>query len=753
MGIRAALQFTGQGMNGTANDAGAVRGGFAGKNVTPLLFVSKLNFGWRKKLPIILQTETAECGLACLAMVAAFHGNRVDLAILRQRFPISKQGATLKQIIDIASSIGFNARPLRLDLHELTELKAPCILHWELNHFVVLKRVLRDNQGIVIHDPALGERSIAFKDVSDKFSGVALELLPNASFKPQVEEQTISISQLMGNVTGLKRSLLQILVLSLALEVFAVIAPFFSQWIVDGAIVSGDKDLLALLAIGFGLVMLIQTAIGCARSWVVMYMASHLNVQWLGNVFGHLIRLPMVYFEKRHLGDIVSRFNSVQTIQQTLTTSFVEGILDGLMAITMLVIMFVYSATLTWIVLAALVLYSLIRWIAYGPMRRIAEEQIALSAKEQSLFLESLRAVQTIKLFGAEDDRRARWMNALVDSMNRGIDAQKRNIGFGIAYQILSGLENIAVMWLGALLVMDNKLSIGMLFAFVSYKTTFSGRVHSLIGKFIELKMLKLQAQRLADIVLTPPEQLEYKQPIDSVSRETEPIASILNVVGANTAIAEIELKEVSFRYSSSEPWVLKKVNLQIAKGESIAITGPSGCGKSTLLKIILGLIEPTEGQVLFRGQPINTLGKKYRQRVAAVMQDDQLLSGSIADNIRFFAQDRDEARMAQCAIDSSIAAEIARMPMQFETLVGDMGSSLSGGQKQRLIMARALYVNPDILVLDEATSDLDEGNEAAITATLNKRRTTRIEVTHRATRLAACSESFDLLSGAKLMK
>jgi ATP-binding cassette, subfamily B, bacterial CvaB/MchF/RaxB len=744
----------------------AVRGGFLGSGskggpnafgenkaatsnpLSPLAFISKLNFGWRKKLPVILQTETAECGLAALAMVAAYHGHKVDLALLRQRYSVSKQGATLKQIIDIASHMGFSSRPLRLDLHELIELKTPCILHWELNHFVVLKQVLKDGSSIVIHDPALGERRINAKDVSDKFTGVALELHPSAKFEKKVEEQSISIAQLMGNVTGLKRSLVQILALSLALEVFAVLSPFFSQWVVDGAIVSGDKDLLSLLAIGFGLVMLIQIAVSSARSWAVMYMASHLNVQWLGNVFGHLMRLPIVYFEKRHLGDIVSRFHSVQTIQQTLTTSFVEGMLDGLMAITMIVIMFVYSATLTWVVLASLAVYAAIRWLAYGPMRRITEEQIALGAVEQSLFLESIRAVQTIKLFCAEDNRRARWMNALVESMNRGIQTQKRNMGFGVANQLLCGIENIAIMWLGALLVMDNKLSIGMLFAFVSYKTTFSGRVYSLIGKFVELKMLKLQAQRLADIVLTAPEQLSPHETGGHAAQSKSSFDMAPAVKSGQAPTPEIELKGVSFRYSDSDPWVLKDINLQIARGESLAITGPSGCGKSTLLKIILGLIEPTQGDVLFRGNPIKKLGTAYRRRVAAVMQDDQLLSGSIGENIRFFAEQKDDERLLQCAMDASIARDVARMPMQFETLVGDMGSSLSGGQKQRLIIARALYANPDVLLMDEATSDLDETNEAAITATLNARRMTRILVTHRLGPLAACDCIFDAGSG-----
>ncbi len=697
-------------------------------------FASKLNFGWGSKLPLLLQTEAAECGLASLAMVAGYHGYKVDLAILRSRFSISLKGATLKQLIEIAQTIGFTTRPLRLELEELSDLQTPCVLHWELNHFVVLKKVLPSGKGIVIHDPARGERTIGTKEVSERFTGVALELIPNAKFERKSEEQTVSIRQLLGKVVGLKRSMAQILALSLALEVFAVLSPFFTQWVVDGAIVSGDKDLLALLAIGFALVMVIQTTISTARSWVVLYLSSHLNIQWLGNVFGHLMRLPMAYFEKRHLGDIVSRFQSVHNIQHTLTTGFIEGILDGLMAITMLVIMFIYSPLLTWIVLASVFVYGLIRWAAYGPMRRIAEEQIALSAKEQSVFLESIRAVQTIKLFCHEDERRARWMNAMVESMNRGIASQKLGLGFGVANSMLSGAENIAVVWIGALLVMDTKLSVGMLFAFVSYKATFSGRVFSLVGKFIELKMLKLQAQRLADIVLTPTEHAQVDQ-----------TTSQINFNAISNRIPELELRNVSFRYADAEPWILKDVSLSIARGESVAITGPSGCGKSTLLKIILGLIQPTNGEVLYRGHSITKLAKLYRERLAAVMQDDQLISGSIGDNIRFFDEARDTDRMHQCAVQACIANEILAMPMQYETLVGDMGASLSGGQKQRLILARAMYARPSVLVMDEPTSDLDESNELTITRNLRHSLLTIVLVTHRPAPLHACDRIIDL--------
>jgi ATP-binding cassette, subfamily B, bacterial CvaB/MchF/RaxB len=680
---------------------------------------SKLRFGWGKQVQSILQTEAAECGLACLAMVANYHGYQVDLATLRQRFALSLRGATLKQVIDMAHGVKLAARPLRLDLEEMNQLQLPCILHWELNHFVVLKKVLNSNKGIVILDPARGERTIGAGELSKCFTGVALELAPMADFVPKIEKRTIKVTQLLGKVVGLKRSLIQIFALALALEAFAVVSPFFMQWVVDGAIVAADSNLLTLLCIGFGLLMLIQTTIGLARSWVVLYLSTHLNVQWISNVFAHLIRLPVTYFERRHLGDVVTRFESVHHIQQTLTTSFIEGVLDGLLGIVMLVILFIYSPTLTWVVIAALVVQGAINWISYAPMLRLSAEQISLSAKNQSQLFESIRAVQSIKLFASENDRQARYVNGLVESTNRSIASQKLNLGIGALSSITSGLENIVVVGLGAGAVIRNELSIGMLFAFMSYKATFSGRVQSLIHKFIEFKMLKLRGELLADIVLTKTDASS-----NSATKTLPPPC-------CDGSIPEIELRNLSFKYALGEPWILRNINLKVKKGEKLAIVGPSGGGKTTLMKLMLGLMRPTEGEVLFRGQPIEQLGAAYRLGVGAVMQDDQLLSGSIAENISFFGHSPDIERIKNCAEQAAIARDIEKMPMQYQTLIGDMGSSLSGGQKQRLLICRMLYFNPQVLFLDEHTCHLDLKTKSLVAPIFANLNQTSVSISH----------------------
>ena len=687
----------------------------------------RLGFGWGAQLPLILQTEAAECGLACLAMVAGYHGHRVDLATLRQRFSMSLKGASLKTVMDIAAGLGLAARALKLDLRHLPQLKLPCVLHWDMNHFVVLKRVGRDS--ITIHDPARGLRTLAMDEVSKHFTGVALECTPTAEFEKREETQSLPLREMMGQVTGLKRSLAQILLLAAALEVFALVAPFFMQWVFDFSIVSADRDLLTLLALGFGLLALVQTAIGLVRSYVVLYMATHVNLQWSANVFTHLLRLPVSYFEKRQLGDVFSRFRSIDTIQKALTTSFVEALVDGFMALTMLLVMGYYSLTLCGVVCAAILVYCLLRWLSYAPLRRATEEQIVLQAKEQTLFLESVRGVQAIKLFGHEADRRGRWLNAVVDATNRALATQKINLGVQSAQQMLSALENVLVVWLGASLVLDGQFSAGMLMAFISYKTTFAQRVHSLIDKTVELTMLKVQGARLADIVLSEP----------------EPDAQALAAPRDMT----LNLSDVWFRYSDSDPWILQGVDLRIAAGESVAIVGGSGCGKTTLLKLMLGLLKPSRGEISLGGVSIAALGPtQYRALIGAVMQDDQLLGGSLFENICFFDARADMQRVEDCARMATIFDDIMAMPMNYSTLVGDMGSSLSGGQKQRVLLARALYREPKILFLDEATSHLDTHRENCINDAVNRLSMTRIIDAHRASTIATAGRVVELKSG-----
>jgi len=658
-------------------------------------------------------------------MIANAHGQHWQLIDLRHKFPQTLKGANLKQLIDQSLALGFNARPVRLELNELHQLATPCILHWDLNHFVVLQKVNGLKTSIL--DPALGVRAMTLAEVSRHFTGVALELAPMAQFKTKPTPKSFPLSQLTGNIRGFGKSALQILALAFVLEVFAIFMPMFNQAVVDDVLTSGDHELLSVLVLGFGLILLIQAALSYARSWWVMVLSQTVSIQWLSNVFAHLVKLPADWFSQRHLGDISSRFGAVHDIQKTLTQTTIESLLDGFMAIAALSMMFVYSPTLTWVVLAAALLYAMVRWVSYAPLRHASSERLVLAGQEQSHFIETLRAMTPLKLFARENERKSRWQSLMVEVMNRDFQTAKLNMGFNVARSLIFGLENLCVFWLGAKIILASQanvhntsiFTVGMLLAFISYKMQFTGRFSALINQGIELKMLNLHRDRLADIVLTPPEQ---DTPYGNM-----PANDLAHLP------ASLELRNVSFRYSDFEPWLLQNLNLRIQAGEHVAITGASGCGKTTLLKILLGLVAPTHGTVLYGGVPVSQLGvSNVRRKIGVVMQEDALLTGSIADNIAFFDLAPNQQRIEACAHLAEIHHDIARMPMAYHSLVGELGSGLSGGQKQRLLLARALYAQPAVLALDEATSHLDMLNEQAVSQTLSHLNLTRIVIAHR---------------------
>jgi ATP-binding cassette subfamily B protein RaxB len=693
----------------------------------------KLGFGLgRARTPMMLQTEAAECGLACMAMVASAHGLKTDLPTLRKRFSLSLKGATMIDLVRLAEQLRLSPRALRAEPEHLAQLQLPCVLHWEMNHFVVLTEVR--GQTAVIHDPARGRLALKLSELSRHFTGVVLELAPGEGFEPATQRQQFSLSQLLGKVSGLKRSVLQIAVLALALEAFTLLSPFFLQWVVDGVLVSADRDLLVTLGLGFGLLVLLQVLAGALRSWAVLVLSATLNLQWLSNVFAHLLRLPLDWFEKRHTGDIWSRFATVQQIQKTLTTSFIEAVLDGLMVVITLAMMLVYSGMLTSVALGAVGAYALLRWAFFAPLRAATEEALVHEAKRSSHFLESLRGVQAIKLFNRQADRRSRFMNLVVDSMNADIATRKLDLLCGVLNKLLFGLERIAIVWLGALLVMDARFSVGMLFAFLAYKELFAQRISALIDKTVELRMLRLQGERLADIVLTPPEADTDSTVAHQAAAELPP---------------RLELLDLSFRYADGEPDVISRCKLVIEPGESVAIVGPSGCGKTTLLKLMLGVHAPQHGEVRVGGVPLARLGQRaWRDLFGAVMQDDQLFAGSIADNICFFDPEADDAWVQECARLACVHDEIEAMPMAYNSLIGDMGTSLSGGQKQRILLARALYKRPKILFLDEATSALDVDRERMVNQAIRGLSLTRVIVAHRPETIAAAQRVIVLQHG-----
>lgn len=678
-------------------------------------FIEKLRFSGRKTLPVLRQTQAAECGLACIGMVAGYYGHKMDMLTLRKKFAMSLKGSTLTDVINLAGNLGLVCRALRLEVEELSQLRLPAILHWDMKHYVVLSEVHGDK--VIIHDPARGRRVLKMKEVSAFFTGIALELVPQANFEKREEKESLSMLKLLGNVSGIKSAFVQLMVLTLALEIFGIISPFYMQWVLDQVLVSADYDLMTLLGCAFIIVVLLQNGITALRTWVTTWFSSLLSVQWSSNICAHLLNLPQSWFEERHMGDIVSRFGSINNIQSTLTTRFIASVFDGVMSIITLGIIVVYSPSLALIVVGLFLAYTAVRLVAFRPFRQASEDQMIANSQVQSQLIESIRGAQAIMLSNKQNMRVSTYTNELVEATNNGIKIQRLTIFFSTVQGVLSGVGRIVLVWLAALQVLDGNFSSGMLMSFITFSDQFISRASGLIDAFIEFRMLRLHGERLSDIVLS-----EREDDMLNLAGHPDPEKAV-----------SVEVKNLSFRYSPTEPWILQQANMLIKAGESVAIVGPSGQGKTTLARLFLGLLRAQEGMVLIDGVENVRLGMTWvRHNTGSVMQDDQLFAGSILDNICFFDADFDMNSVEEAAKIAQVHTDIVAMPMGYNSLVGDMGSALSGGQIQRLLLARALYKRPAILLLDEATSHLDIYREKAINDAIRQMNITRIIIAHR---------------------
>lgn len=670
-----------------------------------------------RRTPVILQTEAAECGLACLATIAGRYGHRVDLPALRRRYDLSLRGTTLREMIRLASGLRLATRALRAEVAHLRRLRLPCILHWDHNHFVVLTKVRARH--IVIHDPAVGRRHIPLPEVDKRFTGIALEAWPTRGFEPKTERARVKIWELLRRTEGFAGAATQVLTMSLILEAIIIAIPIGFQLVLDDVVVADDRDLLTLIALGLGLLLCFRTLTDFVRSWAIMVAGASLTLQWKMSLFGHLLGLPLSFFERRHAGDLASRFTSIDTIQKTLNTPSISGLVDGAMAFAFVGMMWLYSAWLAALAVAMTGIYALVRSLAYRLYRQANEESIVYAAQENSHFLESLRGMASIKALAMGDRRQSVWNNYLVDRVGAELRVNKIDVIFTTASTFLFGLDRILIIFFGARLVMGGTLTVGMLVAFLAYKDQFSRCVGQSMDTIVKLGMLTVHGERIADIALAKPEQDELGHAVASPA-----------IVSRKAALSATAIR---FRYGDNEASVISDFNLDVAPGECVAIAGPSGAGKTTLLKILAGLLRPTEGTVSLDDVAIQAIGiDAYRAQIGCVLQDDRLFAGSIAENIAGFSPSPDPERIQQAAKFAVIHDEITRMAMGYQTLVGDMGSSLSGGQVQRIVMARALYRAPRILLLDEATSHLDEENERAINEAIRRLPISRVIVAHR---------------------
>ncbi|PLR20997.1 ABC transporter ATP-binding protein [Caulobacter zeae] len=677
------------------------------------------------------QTEAAECGLVCLAISARMLGDKPDLAELRRRHPVSPRGLTLKDIAAIAGAMNLVGRAVRCELDELVHLNCPAILHWDLNHFVVLEQVSRGKAVIV--DPALGRRIEPLEVVSRRFTGVAMEVTAAPAFVRRQERSRLKLTSLFRWTPRVLSGLGQALLLSALLQIYVIASPFYIQLAVDEAAVKGDQDLLVSLAIGFGLFAAFNAGAEALRGFALQRVSALLAWDMTQRLFHHMVRLPLVWFQRRRLADALTRFDSLAPVKNLVANGMVGSLIDGALSLTTLVMMFLFAPLLACLVLAGLLIDVVIRTATIPWTLRLGAASLSASIAEQGKRIETLRAMQTIKVMAAESDREGDWSNRLADTIRTGQASGDASVAVRALQTGVDAVGLVLTVFLGMKSLIAGAMSVGVFYTFLAYRNQFLAASQRLFEQVVSTQLLQLHTHRLADIALHPVEEGINK-----------------TVVGAEEIRGAVELRDVSFAYAPHEPPILRRVSLRIEPGEFVAIVGPSGAGKSTLLKVATGLYQASSGEVLIDGLSLASWGPRaVRRKLGVVMQDDELLSGSIAENVAFFGEAVDMDRVWTSLRAASMEEDVMAMPMRAETPVGDMGSSLSGGQKQRLLLARALYREPRILVLDEATSHLDLAREQRVNEALKALSVTRIIVAHRKETVAAADRVVVLDRGA----
>jgi ATP-binding cassette subfamily B protein RaxB len=664
------------------------------------------------RLRTVLQSETGECGLACLAAVNLAHGGESGLAELRTRSPASARGMTLQQLMELANGLGFNSRALRLETDEMEHLPFPSILHWDLCHFVVL--VSTGKNRITVMDPAVGRYSLSKQSAAKHFTGIALELRPTSRLETGEPKARLNLFNLLRNTHGLGTAMAHSLAIACCLQVLALLGPVATQWMLDHALPNADRSLVHLVVAASALLGLLTLAFQAARGWLLANISAQVRLAWAGGLANHLFHLPVGFFGNRSLGGILSRFDSMRPLQELLTETTPEVVLDGLLALTTLMIMVAYAPGLALLCSITWLLYAGMRFAMFPVQLERNTQVLAHAARERSFLLETLRHIASWKQRAAMGQRCSMYLNHLSSETNAHTRLRLFGIRTSLIRQALATGERVMVLWLGANSVISGELTAGMLIAFLAYKMQFSTRIANLTDRFFELRSLTLHGERIADITAHSIE------------------APDLGIPDSGNGPFSLVLHNLSFRYSAGDSWLFQNLELQLEPGQWLALQAPSGAGKSTLMGILGGLLTPTDGQLLCNGRDIRNWREAYRRSLGAVMQRDGLMSGTLAENISFFCPEPDRARIEQVSQLVGLHEEIRSWPLGYFTRVGELAHALSGGQVQRLLLARALYHRPRLLLLDEAFSQLDANSVNRICAQLKRSGTSVVSAGHR---------------------
>jgi ATP-binding cassette subfamily B protein len=666
--------------------------------------------------PFIEQQSAADCGPTSLAMIFQYWGKRLSINTLRNLTGVGRSGASLKNLGKIAERLGFHARPVRASLNSLIAQKNPWIAHWQGDHYVVVYKVA-DNK-LLVADPARGKRLLTRQEFVAGWTGYALLLDPTERLKALKNEKP-SLGNFFGLLLPYKAIAIQIIVTSLLIQLFGLVTPLFTQIILDRVVVNRSLSSLHVFAIGvllFGVWGIILSGI---RQYLLAYLSNRLDLTMISGFIRHALMLPLKFFEDRHVGDIITRVQENQKIQRFLISQVVLAWLDFLMGFIYLGLMLYYNWQLTLLVIAIIPPIALLTLGATPLLRQVSREVFNKAAEQNSSLVETITGINTVKTTASERELRWRWEEHFTGFLNAQFRAQKLGINLQTASSLINSLGGTALLWYGAMLVINGQLTIGQFVAFNMLIGKVLSPILSLSGIWDELQEVIISVERLNDVFGTTPEESPDK-----------PLLVLPAIRG------EINFENVTFRYNSDEERnILQNISFKVKPGQTIAIVGRSGSGKSTLVKLLQGLYQPNSGHIWIDGHDISHVSpQSLRSQLGVVPQECFLFSGTIVDNITLYRPEHTLEEVIDVAKLAEAHTFIQSMPLGYNTKVGERGANLSGGQRQRIAIARALLGNPRILILDEATSSLDTESERRFQqnlARLRRDRTTFI-IAHR---------------------
>ncbi len=688
--------------------------------------------GGRSGIKTVLQAQASECGLACLAMIANFHGHRIDIAYMRSLLAVSRKGNSLAQLADAASRLGLDARGFALEsTDELSKVALPCILHWDGTHFVVLESI--SGGKFTIHNPAFGKRILPAADVREHFSGVVLELEPRMNFTAVRQSRGSTLIPLLKATRGLGSTISHLLILSLAISVLGLMTPILLQVALDTVLPQFDLDLLTLLVLGLGGFMIFEATGRWLRDIVILRAAQLFQTSLTRNVVNHAFRLPLNYFELRHPGDMIARLDSLTHVKQTLAGGLVTALADSIMSILLVAMMFFYSPVMTVIVLLTVVILLALRFMFLPRIKNYTTASLEAHSVERAHLLDGLREVRSVKAANAADFITGRWYDSFVRYVNADYLAKRSEYGVDYLLHVLFAVSTVTTLYVGITGVMQSTLSIGMLYAFFFLRQSFFERVEHATRELIHLSLTGVHLARMDDIIFEEAEGQESGQPMRRFIRRT------------------VALENVTVQFSEADGAVLQGVDLSIdvAKQEAIAIIGPSGAGKSSLLRLLASLQKPHSGQLTIDSIPLARFGTlEYRSNIGAVFAEDGLFSGSVADNLSLFNPEISVALMQDALQTVGLADVVAELPQGLGTVIANEGGILSTGQRRRLLVARALCREPRLLLLDEVTANLDPATERALVEHILAVPCAKVFVTHSTSLLSRMDRVYSIQNG-----